>query len=163
MGWTSIYFSSKSLKEAISRVERGSWTSRLKQARCIIQLGMSVSLLSTKLYIPPARPNAIARPRPTEKIIASLSQPGSFVLLSGPAGFGKTTLLSEFVARHELPVAWVTLDEGDNEPVRFWSYLIARFYHECRQDTFILWGGADVARQIEIFAQEVVPAVRERI
>ncbi len=124
MGCSSIYFSFKSLKEAIGRVERGSRTSRLKKARCIIHLRMSVSLLSTKLYIPPTRPNAIARPRLTEKVMASLSQPGSFVLLSGPAGFGKTTLLSEFVVQLQLPVAWVSLDEGDNDPVRFWSYLI---------------------------------------
>ena len=46
-------------------------------------------------------------------------------MLSGPAGFGKTTLLSEFVARLQRPVAWVSLDEGDNDPIRFWTYLIA--------------------------------------
>jgi LuxR family maltose regulon positive regulatory protein len=85
---------------------------------------MSISLLSTKLYIPPARLNAIARSRLTEKLLTSLNQPGSFVLLSGPAGFGKTTLLSEFVAGLRWPVAWVSLDEGDNDPIRFWSYLI---------------------------------------
>ncbi|HEX7568553.1 MAG TPA: AAA family ATPase, partial [Anaerolineaceae bacterium] len=85
---------------------------------------MSVSLLSTKLYILPARLNAIARSRLTEKLLTSLNQPGSFVLLSGPAGFGKTTLLSEFVAGLRWPVAWVSLDEGDNDPIRFWTYLI---------------------------------------
>jgi LuxR family maltose regulon positive regulatory protein len=92
---------------------------------CIIHLRMSLPLLSTKFYIPPARENAIARPRLTDKLMAGMNQPGSFTLLSGPAGFGKTTLLSEFVARLQLPVAWVSLDEGDNDPVRFWSYLIA--------------------------------------
>ncbi len=100
------------------------WTSRLRQARCIINHRMSVSLLSTKLYIPPARANAIARPRLTGKLLTGLNQPGSFTLLSGPAGFGKTTLLSEFVAQLQRAVAWVSLDEGDNDPIRFWTYLI---------------------------------------
>ena len=86
---------------------------------------MSTSLLSTKLYIPPARSNAIARSRLTEKLLVLIDRPGSFALLSSPAGFGKTTLLSEIVAQLQLPVAWVSLDEGDNDPVRFWSYLIA--------------------------------------
>jgi ATP-dependent transcriptional regulator len=50
---------------------------------------------------------------------------GNFALISGPAGFGKTTLLSEFVAEFQQPVAWVSLDEADNDPIRFWTYLIA--------------------------------------
>jgi LuxR family maltose regulon positive regulatory protein len=86
---------------------------------------MSDALLSTKIFIPPTRANAIARPRLTEKLMASLSQPGSFVLLSGPAGFGKTTLLSEFVSGLQQRVAWISLDESDNDPVLFWSYVIA--------------------------------------
>ncbi len=86
---------------------------------------MSGSLLSTKLYVPPARENAVARPHLTEKLMTGLRQPGCFVLLSSPAGFGKTTLLSEFISQLQQPVAWVSLDEGDNDPVRFWSYLIA--------------------------------------
>ena len=85
---------------------------------------MSIPILATKLYIPHSRVNAVARHRLTEKLLAVLHQPGSFALLSGPAGFGKTTLLSEFVAALGLPVAWVSLDEGDNDPIRFWSYLI---------------------------------------
>ena len=88
---------------------------------------MSISLLSTKLYIPPPRANAVVRTRLTEKLLAVLNQPGTLVLLSGPAGFGKSTLLGEFVAQLQRPVAWVSLDEGDNDPVRFWSYLIAAF------------------------------------
>jgi LuxR family transcriptional regulator, maltose regulon positive regulatory protein len=86
---------------------------------------MSIFLLSTKLYIPPSRANVIARSRLTEKLLSGVGHPGSFTLLSGPAGFGKTTLLSEFVAQLGRPVAWVSLDEGDNDPIRFWTYLIA--------------------------------------
>jgi LuxR family maltose regulon positive regulatory protein len=80
---------------------------------------MPASLLSTKLYIPPARTNIIQRPRLTEKLLSGVDRPGSFALLSGPAGFGKTTLLSDFVTRHKQPVAWVSLDEGDNDYSRF--------------------------------------------
>ena len=85
---------------------------------------MPISLLSTKLYIPHLRENGVSRPRLTEKLLAGVNRPGTFVLLSGPAGFGKSTLLGEFVAQFPRPAAWVSLDEGDNDPVRFWSYLI---------------------------------------
>ncbi len=86
---------------------------------------MSASLLSTKLYIPRARPDAVARPRLTEKLLAGIRRPGSILLLSGPAGFGKTTLLSEFAALAREPVTWLSLDEADNDPARFWTYCIA--------------------------------------
>jgi LuxR family maltose regulon positive regulatory protein len=86
---------------------------------------MTVPLLSTKLHIPRARANHVSRPRLTEKLLASVERSGSFALLSGPAGSGKTTMLCEFVAGRKYPVAWVSLDEGDNDPIRFWSYLIA--------------------------------------
>ncbi len=86
---------------------------------------MSTPLLSTKLYLPPARPDAIPRPRLSERLLAGASRPGGLVLLSGPAGFGKTTLLSEFLAQSRRPAAWLSLDEGDNDPIRFWTYLIA--------------------------------------
>ncbi|HEY3310399.1 MAG TPA: LuxR C-terminal-related transcriptional regulator [Anaerolineales bacterium] len=85
---------------------------------------MSGSLLATKFYIPRPRENGVARPRLTEKILRGIGQPGSIVLVSGPAGFGKTTVLSEFVAQYARPVAWLSLDEGDNDAIRFWTYLI---------------------------------------
>ncbi len=97
---------------------------------------MSASLLSTKLFIPPPRANAIARPRLTERLNEGLSAGCMLILISAPAGFGKTTLVSEWITaltpdpspsgRGEgVRAAWVSLDEGDNDPVRFWSYLIA--------------------------------------
>jgi LuxR family maltose regulon positive regulatory protein len=85
---------------------------------------MSFSLLSTKLYIPPARERAIARPHLIQKLSAGVGRPGSFTLVSGPAGFGKTSLLSEFVTQLRQLVAWVSLDEEDNDPIRLWTYLI---------------------------------------
>ncbi|HLO30112.1 MAG TPA: LuxR C-terminal-related transcriptional regulator [Anaerolineales bacterium] len=85
---------------------------------------MSSALVSTKLHIPRIRANRVVRPRLMEQLLSSLRCPGSFVLLSGPAGFGKTTLLSEFAVHLKQPVAWVSLDEADNDPIRFWTYLI---------------------------------------
>ncbi len=76
---------------------------------------MAFSLLSTKLYIPQARTNLVERQRLTGTILAGVARPGAITLLSGPAGFGKTTLLSDFINRYTGPVAWVSLDEGDND------------------------------------------------
>lgn len=69
-----------------------------------------VPLLATKLYVPPARADAVPRPRLAGKLLAGVERPRSFTLLSGPAGSGKTTLLSEFVARLDRRVAWLSLD-----------------------------------------------------
>ena len=84
---------------------------------------MSAPILATKLYIPTPRPKAVRRPH----LIARLNQGlgNKLTLISAPAGFGKTTLLSEWVANCGRPVAWLSLDEGDNDPVIFLAYLIA--------------------------------------
>jgi hypothetical protein len=98
-----------------------------------------VPLLRTKLHIPPVRPDAsttpstllragprtrlVSRPRLLERLTAGLQRKLTFV--SAPAGFGKTTLLGEWVASCGRPVAWLSLDEGDNDPARFWPYFIA--------------------------------------
>jgi LuxR family maltose regulon positive regulatory protein len=79
-------------------------------------------LLSTKLYIPPVRPDLVSRPRLIERLNEGLDR--KLTLISAPAGFGKTTLLSEWVAGMDRPVAWVSLDKGDDELTRFWAYLI---------------------------------------
>ena len=93
-----------------------------------------VPLLATKLYIPPVRPELVSRPRLIERLNAGLGQNQGFgrklTLVSAPAGFGKTTLVSEWVhevgAHGDAPhVAWFSLDDGDNDPTRFLSYLIA--------------------------------------
>src|SRR5215218_10013479 len=85
-------------------------------------------LLSTKLHPSQERPKLVARPRLTESLIRD---PGRrLTLLSAPAGFGKTTLLNEWTvvqARGGHSITWVSLDEGDNDPVRFLSYLVAAF------------------------------------
>jgi LuxR family maltose regulon positive regulatory protein len=57
-------------------------------------------------------------------LTSGVQRTGCVILLSGPAGFGKTTLLSEFVAQNPQPIAWLSLDEGDSDPNRFWAYFI---------------------------------------
>jgi LuxR family maltose regulon positive regulatory protein len=80
-------------------------------------------LLATKLHIPPARPNLVARPRLLERLDQGLA--ARLILLSAPAGFGKTTLLSAWLAGLPSSATWVSLDTGDNDPVVFLNYLIA--------------------------------------
>src|SRR3972149_9579913 len=84
---------------------------------------MPAPILATKLYIPPAWPNAVLRPRLIEQLNEGLQR--KLTLISAPAGFGKTTLVSEWVAVCERPVAWLSLDEGDNDPARFLAYLVS--------------------------------------
>jgi LuxR family maltose regulon positive regulatory protein len=84
---------------------------------------MSAQILATKLYIPPPRAKIVLRPRLIERLNQGLE--GKLTLLSAPAGFGKTTLVSEWIASCGRQVAWLSLDEGDNEPARFLTYLIA--------------------------------------
>ena len=84
---------------------------------------MPTPILATKLYIPPLRPKVVSRPRLIERLNEGLHR--KLTLISAPAGFGKTTLVSEWVAGCEQPAAWLSLDEGDNDPTRFLTYLVA--------------------------------------
>jgi LuxR family maltose regulon positive regulatory protein len=109
---------------------------------------MPVPLLTTKLFVPPARPDLVPRPRLTQRLNEGMTR--KLTLLSAPAGYGKTTLLAQWIADWRLPiadwelrpgsdapivnrqskienppVAWLSLDEGDNDPVRFLTYLVA--------------------------------------
>ena len=117
---------------------------------------MSTPILATKLYIPPPRPGIVPRPRLVVRLNEGLSASRKLALISASAGFGKTTLLSEWIGSltpAPLPVgeglyhtpspnpvgdlsrftregfgvrvAWLSLDEGDNDPTRFLTYLVA--------------------------------------
>lgn len=87
---------------------------------------MSTPILATKLYIPPPRPNAVQRARLIERLNEGAGH--KLTLISAPAGFGKTTLVSEWLAGGARAVAWLSLDEGDNDPTRFLSYLVAALH-----------------------------------
>jgi LuxR family maltose regulon positive regulatory protein len=92
---------------------------------------MTAPILATKLFIPPPRPKAVFRPRLIERLNEDLNR--KLTLISAPAGFGKTTLVSEWVNQkaevsfrlHPSKVAWLSLDEDDNDPARFLAYLVA--------------------------------------
>lgn len=86
---------------------------------------MSAPILATKLYAPPLRPQLVRRPRLIEQLNRGLLSGGRLTLISAPAGFGKTTLVSEWVDSCERPVAWLSLDDGDNELAPFLTYLVA--------------------------------------
>ncbi len=79
-------------------------------------------LLQTKLAPPRLQPPLV----PRTALIARLEQgsAGKLTLIAAPAGYGKTTLVAQWLAAHDRPVAWVSLDAGDNDPVRFWTYVI---------------------------------------
>lgn len=78
-------------------------------------------LLTTKLFVPQVRPGLVARPRLLERLDAG--QACKLTLVCAPAGFGKTTLVAAWLEREDKRVAWLSLDEGDNDPVRFLTHL----------------------------------------
>ncbi len=84
---------------------------------------MSTPILATKLYVPPPRPHVVVRPRLIERLNEGLHH--KLTLISAPAGFGKTTLVSEWLAGCGRPAAWLSLDEGDSDPTRFLTYFVA--------------------------------------
>src|SRR5947209_1903722 len=83
-------------------------------------------ILATKLYLPRFRPNVVSRPRLLERLNEGLHR--KLTLIAAPAGFGKTTLISEWVEGIERPgarTAWLSLDEGESDPTLFLTYLVA--------------------------------------
>jgi LuxR family maltose regulon positive regulatory protein len=86
---------------------------------------MSTTILATKLYIPPPRSKIVLRPRLIERLKEGLAMGCRLTLISAPAGYGKTTLMSEWRAGvgSVFPVAWFSIDSGDNNPFRFWGYV----------------------------------------
>ncbi|MCB0027334.1 MAG: NACHT domain-containing protein, partial [Anaerolineales bacterium] len=84
---------------------------------------MPTSLLQTKLYAPRARPVLVPRPHLIEKLNQGIRH--KLTLISAPAGFGKTTLVSEWIAEEGWPTAWLSIDESDADPIRFLTYFVA--------------------------------------
>ena len=80
-------------------------------------------LLATKLHVPGPQPGFVARPRLVEALDEGLAR--GLILACAPAGFGKTALLAGWVCRGDRPVAWLSLDAGDNDPARFWRHVVA--------------------------------------
>jgi LuxR family maltose regulon positive regulatory protein len=89
------------------------------------EMTLATPLLTTKLYIPLPYPSLVQRSHLIERLSAGLRRGCKLTLVSAPAGFGKTTLVTEWVVGDAREVAWISLDEGDNDPVQFFAYLIA--------------------------------------
>ena len=81
------------------------------------------ALLATKMTVPKMRSNLVARPRLTERLEEGLAR--GVVAVVAAAGYGKTVLLADWVVWGRQRTAWLSLDPGDNDPVRFWRHLIA--------------------------------------
>lgn len=83
---------------------------------------MPIAVLTTKLHIPPPRPELVMRPHLMERLNAGVHR--KLTLISASAGFGKTTLVSAWIAQSERQFAWVSLDHNDREPAHFLTYVI---------------------------------------
>lgn len=86
---------------------------------------MSVPILATKLYLPLLRTGVVPRPHLIQRLNEGLASGHKLTLITAPAGFGKTTLVGEWIGACGCPVAWLSLDEADNDPARFLLYLVA--------------------------------------
>ena len=80
-------------------------------------------MLLTKLHIPPASQNIVHRQELYEKLNIGLTR--KLILISAPAGFGKTTIISDWINQQKIPTVWFSLDNGDNDPTDFLSYIIS--------------------------------------
>jgi ATP/maltotriose-dependent transcriptional regulator MalT len=101
----------------------------LDKMRSRQEMVVTTPLLATKFYVPRSRRGLVPRPRLSERLDRGAAS--KLMLVSAPAGFGKTTLLAEWLVAgppaptHERSAAWLSLDQGDNDPASFWAYVIA--------------------------------------
>ena len=94
---------------------------------------MATPVLATKLYVPAPRAQVVTRPRLLDRLTAGRVAGRKLTLVCAPAGFGKSTLLSEWAARSQASdpawrVAWLSLDEGDNDSTRFLTHVLAALH-----------------------------------
>jgi LuxR family transcriptional regulator, maltose regulon positive regulatory protein len=82
-------------------------------------------LLATKISIPPPRPDRLARSQLLQRLNEGMVRQLTLTLVCTPAGFGKTTLLADWATSTSWAVAWLSLDPDDNDPARFWRYVVA--------------------------------------
>jgi LuxR family maltose regulon positive regulatory protein len=81
-------------------------------------------LLATKFHIPPVHGKLIHRPHLIQRLNDGVAQCHRLTLISAPAGYGKSTLLSEWASQVGMPVAWLSLEKAENIPTRFWTYFV---------------------------------------
>jgi len=122
---------------------------------------MTMPVLATKLFVPPQRHQAVERPRLTAKLVEGALTGRKLTLISAPAGFGKTTLLGQWIAVTSqrdpaMRVAWLSLEESDNDPARFLAYLIAALQ---QADPSISVGDPSAQQPIEAALTAIVNGV----
>jgi LuxR family maltose regulon positive regulatory protein len=121
---------------------------------------VSDTLLATKFYIPPTLKNLVSRHRLLERLDEGIRQGKKLTLISAPAGYGKTTLLAEWIRKSQFTTAWLSLDEGDNDPVRFLSYLISalrKIKPDIGETTLVNL----LSSQTQIYSSALAPVVNE--
>ncbi len=106
--------------EPVSNADSG--VSSCKEEKDQITLEQNKRLLQTKFYVPSIRSNQVLRPRLIDLLNGGMDK--TLILVSAPAGYGKTTLVSRWLKETEIPSAWLSLDAGDNDPIRFLQYLV---------------------------------------
>lgn len=85
---------------------------------------MLKTIIKTKINLPSSRRRLVVRPHLLASISEGIRQGHRLTLIAAPAGFGKTTVIREWISAGEIPAAWISLDEGDGDPIRFLSYLV---------------------------------------
>ena len=98
-------------------------TERPAAAKSAVAAAERDVLLATKLHVPGLRPGFVPRPRLADRLDEGLGR--GLVLVCAPAGSGKTALLADWARCGRRPVAWLSLDAGDNDPARFWRHAVA--------------------------------------
>lgn len=109
---------------------------------------MPTDLLRTKIDVPPLQPSLVPRPHLVKRLNRSLQPGHKLTLLSAPAGYGKSTLILDWLGRQQEKVAWLSLDKNDNDPRRFLTYVVAALKHALPDF------GADLLRLLQTPGQE---------
>ncbi len=122
---------------------------------------MSTELLTSKLFIPPLRASLVARPRLVQLLNEGLHAKHRLTLISAPAGFGKTTLVVDWLKQANLPTAWLSLDEADNDLPRFLKYLAAAFQQVDEEIGGHLHNDLQIPRAVEV--DELLPGLLNEI
>ncbi len=127
---------------------------------------MTDQLLTIKLYPPTPRPGQVDRPRLLSKLTQGLQQGRRLTLISAPAGYGKTTLVSEWLQTLDRPIAWLSLEPIDNEPLQFFSYLMAAMQQVDKQIGQAFQTALEQSNQSEVstgWLQAQLPALLNEI